>query len=113
MYRILASSVDDNNVTIRAACVETLIEAKAFAMAILTDKLSLPVTRLHKIENGFYGAYFGGVLVGFCEIESLRTDQLIPDQGADQDKDQAADQVRDLAADQEGKGRKNERGKNC
>lgn len=71
MYRILASPVNGNIVTIRAACVESLIEAKAFAMAVLTDKLSLPVTSLHKIENGFYSAYFGKVLVGFCEIESL------------------------------------------
>jgi hypothetical protein len=72
MYRILANPVDDDtNVTIRAACVDTLIEAEAFAMAVLVDKVCSPVTSLHKIEDGFYGAYFGEVLVGFCKIESL------------------------------------------
>ena len=72
MYRILASSVDDDtNVTIRAACVDTLVEAKAFSMAVLSDKVSLPVTSLRKIEDGFYYAYFGDVLVGFCKIESI------------------------------------------
>jgi len=71
MYRILANPVDDDiNVTIRAACVDTLIEAKAFALAVLSDKVSSPVTSLRKIEDGFYGAYFGEVLVGFCTIES-------------------------------------------
>lgn len=72
MYRILANPVDDdNNVTIRAACVDTLIEAEAFAMAVLVDKVCSPVTSLRKIEDGFYGAYCGEVLVGLCKIESL------------------------------------------
>ncbi|GAI66488.1 unnamed protein product [marine sediment metagenome] len=77
MYRIIANSFDDDtDVTVRAACVETLIEAEAFALAVLSEKLSLPLTSLRIIEwdeweNGFYGAYFGEVLVGFCKIESL------------------------------------------
>ncbi len=72
MYRIMANPVDDDtNVTVRAACVETLVEAEAFALAVLSDKVSLPLTSLRKIEDGFYGAYFGEVLVGFCQIESL------------------------------------------
>lgn len=71
MYKIMANPVeDDTNVTIRAACVDTLIEAKAFALAVLSDKVSSPVTSLRKIEDGFYGAYFGEILVGFCKIES-------------------------------------------
>lgn len=74
VYRIMANPVDDDtNVTVRAACVETLIEAEAFALAVLSDKVSLPLTGLRKIEDGFYGAYFGEVLVGFCKIESLDT----------------------------------------
>jgi len=72
VYRIMANPVDDDtNVTVRAACVDTLIEAEAFALAVLSDRLSLPLTSLRKIEDGFYGAYFGELLVGFCEIESL------------------------------------------
>ncbi len=72
MYRIMANPVDDDtNVTVRAACVDTLVEAEAFAMAVLSDKVSSPVTSLRKIEDGFYRAYFGEVLVGFCRIESL------------------------------------------
>jgi len=72
VYRIMANPIDDDtDVTVRAACVETLIEAEAFALAVLSDKVSLPLTNLRKIEDGFYGAYFGEVLVGFCKIESL------------------------------------------
>lgn len=74
MYRIMANPIDDDtNVTVRAACVETLIEAEAFALAVLSDKLSLPVTSLREIEDGFYGAYFGDVLIGFCQIESVES----------------------------------------